>query len=78
LIEPVTRHAATSIGGVAPGGSKAPAGTSTASVIVVSGKLRLARLSHDIGAAAAAKELPRDKTANAAIAFGFITPPPIS
>src|ERR1051326_5684170 len=53
LIDPQTRHAAVSIGGVGPGGSKAPAGTTAAIVIVVSGRTRLARLSHDAGAACA-------------------------
>jgi hypothetical protein len=56
FIDPATRHAAVSIGGVAPGGSNVPAGTTEATLIVVSGRERVARLSHDAGAAIAAAE----------------------
>src|SRR6266545_1459475 len=53
LMDPATRHAVVSIGGIAPGGSKVPAGTMAAAVIVVSGRARSPRLSHGTDAAAA-------------------------
>jgi hypothetical protein len=56
LIDPATRHAAVSMGGVAPGGSNVPADTTAATLIVVSDRGRVARLSHDAGAAIAAAE----------------------
>src|SRR5437899_9440882 len=56
LIDPATRHAAVSIGGVAPGGSNAPAGTSAAMLMDVSGRASVARLSHETEAADAAAE----------------------
>ena len=49
LADAITRHAATSIGGVAPGGSKLPAGTTAADRMMVSGRLSPARLAQDIG-----------------------------
>src|SRR5687768_5348246 len=53
LMMPATRHAAVSIGGVAPGGSNAPAGTTAATVMVVSGNCNEASASQAIGAASA-------------------------
>src|SRR5213083_1518850 len=73
LIDPVTRHAAVSIGGVAPGGSNAPAGTAAAIVIVVSGSASVARLSHETAAADAAAEASEAAAniANAGIAIAW-------
>jgi hypothetical protein len=51
LIEPATRHAAVSTGGVGPGGSNVPAGTVAAMLMVVSVRASVARLSHETGAA---------------------------
>src|SRR4029453_1765710 len=48
---PATRHAAVSMGGVMPGGSKAPAGTTAATVMVVSGRGKEPSPSHGTGAA---------------------------
>jgi hypothetical protein len=45
LIDPATRHAVVSIGGVGPGGSKVPAGTMAAMVMVVFGNAKPERLS---------------------------------
>src|SRR5438552_7015658 len=79
LMEPATRHAVVSIGGVGPGGSKVPAETMVATVIVVSARCRLARLSHGAGAAPA---LGDERTAAASkanteisIPWTFIRPP---
>ena len=44
------------MGGVAPGGSNAPAGTAAAMVMVVSGRASVARLSHGTEAADAAAD----------------------
>jgi len=56
LIDPATRQAAVSMGGVAPGGSNAPAGTAAAMVMGVSGSASVARLSHEREAADAAAD----------------------
>src|SRR5688572_23477569 len=72
-IEPVTRHAVTAIGGVAPGGSKVPAGTTAASVIVVSGRLTPARLSQAMPAAAAGTEKMPSALATAIVRDRFMT-----
>src|SRR5882762_1522635 len=80
LIDPATRHMLVTIVPIG-GGNKVPAGTMAATPIVVSGRRRLARLSHEAGAAPA----PGDERAAAAnkantkisLSWTFIRPPPV-
>ena len=76
LMMPATRHAAVSMGTVAPGGVKAPAGTLAATEMVVSGRCKDASPSQGIGAANAPEVTTAANGIVASKAFlDFMLPP---